>query len=270
MINGISDGLIGMQRVSVIPPEEIERIYAYENTKKQWLEREGDRAKVNPEFANYLFGFNFDQINHSDPTEHKYHLANYWKRAWDKRNEEAVKHYTPYIPEKETMLRVGRFNTGKISTNVLDSLWESSKRVGIPFAHALGLAGRESGLGYARYMKQKGGLPSIAILSNWQQVQPIYNTNADQNKFTEIFNKYINQEVITEEDMDFVRNYVKNENIQYDKTRPITESPYDNALIYYMSGKYNPGEKGYNERVQREGELLLTDPGIQKWLKTKQ
>ena len=46
----------------------------------------------------------------------------------------------------------------------------------------------------------------------------------------------------------------------------LVKSAYD----YYKAGKYNPGEKGYNESVLVQGDAILSDKAVQKWLATKQ
>lgn len=41
------------------------------------------------------------------------------------------------------------------------------------------------------------------------------------------------------------------------------------AYDYYRAGKYNPGERGYNQSVIAQGEAILSDKAVQEWLKTK-
>lgn len=241
---------------------------AKERMRNQFLRNEGRKAKVNPDFANYMYDFDFDRLNHEDPNERKYTLLNYWKRAREVRDEEIGKYTTPYIPEKEVVLTTGRFNTGRISTNVLDSLLASSKRTGYPFEDALGLAARESGLGYARYHRAKGKLSNTALLSNWNQVQTIYNTNNMVDKFKSIYNKYMNEQPITDKELDFIKLYIDNEDKQYDSTRPITENVWDNALKQFESGNYNPADPTYMDKVREEGRMLMQDRAIKKWAKT--
>lgn len=263
----------GPDKYFIGPPTEQEQInkqkqFAKEFMRPKFLVNEGEKAKVNPDFANYMYDFDFDQVNHEDPNEHKYTLTNYWKRAADARNIEANKYTTPYIPEKEIRLTTGRFNTGRISTNVLDSLLESSKRTGYPFVDALGLAARESGLGYARGHRINGSISNTDLLSNWQQIQTVYNTNKALDKFNSIYDKYIQKEQISNQELEFVKQFIANEQKEHDSTKPITENVYDNALKYFESGKYNPGDTSYMNTVRNEGKILMQDPAIKKWAKT--
>jgi hypothetical protein len=47
------------------------------------------------------------------------------------------------------------------------------------------------------------------------------------------------------------------------------ENPIDNALKFYKTGKYNPGDKDYSKKVEEDARILMTDPAIIKWLQTK-
>ena len=61
-----------------------------------------------------------------------------------KQEEEKNKYVIPYIPEKEIILTSGRYNTGKISTNLLDSIYDAAKRTNTDIWTALAIAGRET------------------------------------------------------------------------------------------------------------------------------
>jgi hypothetical protein len=65
------------------------------------------------------------------------------------------------------MLTTDRYNTGKISTNLLDSIYDSAQRVGMPIDIALGLAGRESTLGIGRGFKKDQDVSMTDLYSNW-------------------------------------------------------------------------------------------------------
>lgn len=83
------------------------------------------------------------------------------------RNEIANEYSIPYLPEKEIRLTTGRYNTGKISTNLLDSIYDSAMRTGVPVDIALGLAGRESTLGIGRGFKKGQSVSGTNLMSNW-------------------------------------------------------------------------------------------------------
>ena len=185
-----------------------------------------------------------------------------------KQEEEASKYTIPYIPEKEVMLTTGRYNTGKISTNLLDSIYDSSKRTGVPLDIALGLAGRESTLGIGRGFKEGQDVTATDLYSNWQQIQqPAPKSQVD--KWNNTINKEKRGEALTENDYADRNDFLIGEQQRLEQHKPITEHPIDNALKFYQTGKYNPGDKNHSKMVEEDGKLLMSDPAIQKWLKTK-
>ena len=103
--------------------------------------------------------------------------------TFNKRQEEEKNKYViPYIPEKEIILTSGRYNTGKISTNLLDSIYDAAKRTNTDIWTALAIAGRETGLGIARRNPDKS-ITNSDLVSNWQQFKTIYLTNNQIDKF---------------------------------------------------------------------------------------
>lgn len=185
-----------------------------------------------------------------------------------KQEEEASKYTIPYIPEKEVMLTTGRYNTGKISTNLLDSIYDSSKRTGVPLDIALGLAGRESTLGIGRGFKEGQDVTATDLYSNWQQIQqPAPKSQVD--KWNNTINKEKRGEALTENDYADRNDFLIGEQQRLEQHKPITEHPIDNALKFYQTGKYNPGDKNHSKMVEEDGKALMSDPAIQKWLKTK-
>lgn len=185
-----------------------------------------------------------------------------------KQEEEASKYTIPYIPEKEVMLTTGRYNTGKISTNLLDSIYDSSKRTGVPLDIALGLAGRESTLGIGRGFKEGQDVTATDLYSNWQQIQQPA-TKSQVDKWNNTVKKEKRGEALTENDYADRNDFLIGEQQRLEQHKPITEHPIDNALKFYQTGKYNPGDKNHSKMVEEDGKLLMSDPAIQKWLKTK-
>lgn len=189
--------------------------------------------------------------------------------ALNARNTEASKYTIPYIPEKEIRLTTDRYNTGKISTNLLDSIYDSSQRVGIPFDVALGLAGRESTLGIGRGFKKGSDITMTDLYSNWQQVQPVIASKSMTDKWNDLVRKEKRGEPLTDDDYAFRTEFLEFEKRALESTKPIKEHPIDNALKLYLTGRYNMGDKSYEQKVQKDAQLVMSDPAIQKWAKEK-
>lgn len=185
------------------------------------------------------------------------------------RKAEADKYTIPYIPEKEIMLTTGRYNTGKISTNVLDSIYNAAKRTNVPIDIALGLAGRESTLGVGRGFKRGQSISGTDLMSNWQQIQPVVYKDSERNRWNETVRKEKSGQPLNEQDyLDRLDFLIKNQEA-IESTKALNENPIDNALKLYQSGKYNPGDKRHTQMVEEDAKALMSDPAIQKWLKTK-
>lgn len=181
------------------------------------------------------------------------------------RAKEASKYMIPYIPEKEIMLTTGRYNTGKISTNLLDSIYNASQRTGVPLDIALGLGGRESTLGIGRGFKKGKSVSGTDLYSNWQQIQTIPNNKAQMKRW----NSLLGRTDLTDEDYDFKSEFLMRAQDSLENTKPLDENPIDNALKFYQTGKYNPGDSRHTQMVEDDAKALMSDPAIQKWLKTK-
>lgn len=190
-------------------------------------------------------------------------------RGYQARTEEANKYTIPYIPEKEIRLTTGRYNTGKISTNLLDSVYNASQRTGVPFDIALGLAGRESTLGIGRGFKKGSNVSGTDLYSNWQQIQAIINSNKTVDIAQALFAKIRNKEQLSDDEFNFLTSYLENEQKELDSTKAMKENPIDNALKYYASGKYNPGDKRHTQMVEEDAKILMSDPAIRQWMKQK-
>ena len=203
--------------------------------------------------------------------------TNIHQKVLDKRNEYAQEYSIPYIKDKEIRLTKGRFNTGKISTNILDSIYNAAKRTNVPLDIALGLAGRESTLGIGRGFKEGKDISGTDLYSNWQQIQTVYNTNRDTNNYIKLVEKYndINNRknagrLLSEEEYAKMLEYLNKENKEFNSLKPLSENPIDNALKYFMTGKYNPGDKRHTQMVKDDGKTILSDPAVRKWLQTKE
>lgn len=190
-------------------------------------------------------------------------------KTLEKRWELAEEYKIPFISDKQIKLSKGRFNTGITSENVLDSIYNSANRTGVSFRDAIGLAGRESGLGYARNFKNKGYITGSDLYSNWGQIETIYNTNSAVDRYKKLLSDYDKGIKISEQDVEFMNKFRNNAEKEYESLRPLNENPIDNALKLFQSGKYNPGDPRHTKMVQNDGDVLLTDPAIKSWAKKR-
>jgi hypothetical protein len=176
-----------------------------------------------------------------------------------------------YNQDNEIMLTTdganARYRTGRISTDLLDYIYDNAAKANIPFKEAVGLAGKESTLGIGRGYKRGASVSPIDLYSFWHGVGDSVKTNKEMNKLNSIYVKMYNGEVINEEDLAAAeKEYQK----LYDNLHPFEgNNLVKEAYDYYKAGKYNPGEKGYNENVLLQGEAILQDKAVQEWLKKK-
>jgi hypothetical protein len=95
---------------------------------------------------------------------------------------------------------------------------------------------------------------------------------SEVNKYNDIYHKYLRGERLSDSEIDFVkrREEKNNNNLKnVESVKELKENPIDNAVKFFLKGKYNSGEEGYNDKVRREGRLLMTDPAIKKWYNNK-
>lgn len=185
------------------------------------------------------------------------------------RTEIANEYSIPYLPEKEIRLTTGRYNTGKISTNLLDSIYNSAMRTGVPVDIALGLAGRESTLGIGRGFKKGQSINGTNLMSNWQQIDPDIPATKDRNKFNDIRAKILFHDNVSDDEYNFSADYIFDDINSRKRLKKIKENPIDNALKFYQSGKYNPGDKRHSQMVEEDAKILMSDPAIKKWAQEK-
>jgi hypothetical protein len=234
------------------PFEERQSISDYLNEMETLAaNRKRDEAayKVNPEAGNIIM---------QAPT----------KNLKAERGKIAAKYSIPYKEENRLNLTTGRFNTGYTTTDVLDAIYNAAKNTGTDFSTALGLAARESGLGYARNFEKNGNITMTDLYSNWNQIHPILNDNKAVENYHKLRTKYNNKIPLSDSEIKFMSEYVKKWNKEVDSIHDINENPIENAFKYYSTGEYNKN-KEHSKLVQKEGALLLTDPAIQKWAKQR-
>ena len=192
-----------------------------------------------------------------------------YDNAFKNKNDEINKYKIPYIKDKEIMLTKGRYNTGKISTNLLDSIYDGAKRTNTPLSTALGLAGRESTLGIGRDFKENNPVTGTALYSNWNQVQTVHLNSRELGRKHNLYKKYLNKIKLNDSELAEYKKLYDLEKKDIASYKPITENPIDNALKYYKTGKYNPKDPRHSSMVEEDGKVILSDPAIRKWLKTK-
>lgn len=239
----------------VSPPvinEFIKRFSDAENQQEQEVDSKYDER--NPYRENWRVHDEMEKFNN---TKDEYRKT---------RRDEAIKYNIPYIRDKEIRLTKGRFNTGRISTNVLDSIYDAAQRTGISFQSALGLAGRESTLGIGRGFKRGNGVTATDLFSNWQQIDPYFISNKQMDRYNELLEKYNSQKALTNEEANEMIGFFNEFEKKKRFLRPIQEHPIDNALKLYAAGKYNPGDKRHTAMVEEDGRVLMTEPGIIDWL----
>jgi LysM repeat protein len=211
--------------------------------------RDKEAYKVNPEVGDILL-----QV----PT----------RNLMAEREKIASKYSIPYKEENRLNLTKGRFNTGYTTTDVLDAIYNAAKNTGTDFSTALGLAARESGLGYARNFEKNGNITMTDLYSNWNQIHPILMGNKARADYGKLKAKYNDKIPLSDSEIKFMSEFVKKWNKEVDSIHDINENPIENALKYYSTGEYNKN-KEHSKLVQKEGALLLTDPAIQKWAKQR-
>lgn len=176
-----------------------------------------------------------------------------------------------YNQDNEIMLTTdaanARYRTGRISTDILDYIYDNAAKAKIPFKEALGLAGKESTLGIGRGYKRGQGISPINLYSYWAGIGAGTRSNQQMKKLDKIYKQFYNGEQV---DMDALAKAEAEYQKLYDS---LHEFQGDNlvkaAYDYYKSGKYNPGESGYDADVIRQGEAILSDKAVKKWLETK-
>ena len=270
--------VIGEVVQNLFPSEEAEAIESLRvNMQKQNDYLTGKDVPKYDEGAEYVERYSTEEnpiLYKEESAKDKYIRAvNVLKEAggWSDnlRTELANEYLIPYIPEKEIRLTTGRYNTGKISTNLLDSIYNSAIRTGVPVDIALGLAGRESTLGIGRGFKKGQSVNGTNLMSNWQQIDPDIPTSKDRDKFNDIRGKILFHDDVSDEEYNFSADYIFNDVESRKRLKPLKENPIDNALKFYKSGKYNPGDKKHSQMVEEDAKILMSDPAIKKWAQEK-
>lgn len=177
----------------------------------------------------------------------------------------------PYNQDNEIMLTTNganaRYRTGRISTDLLDYIYDNAAKAGIPFRDAVGLAGKESTLGIGRGYKRGASVSPIDLYSFWNGVGDGVRSNKWHNDADKLYKSLYAGDELDMETFNKVENEYRK---LYDNLHEFQgDNLVKDAYNYYKAGKYNPGEKEYNTDVITQGDAILSDPAVQKWLKTK-
>lgn len=223
-----------------------------------------DLAKMLPEYLDKYFYINDEGQIASNLAYHKYTNRN-------KSIKDAIGKIG-YNQDNEIMLTTdaanARYRTGRISTDILDYIYDNAAKAKVPFRDALGLAGKESTLGIGRGYKRGNGISPIDLFSFWVGIGGATKTNKQMEKLTQVYKdmyegKKVDQKLLDTSEFEFQKMH---DNLHEFAGDNWVKAAYD----YYKAGKYNPGEKGYDADVIRQGDAILSDRAVQKWLKTKQ
>lgn len=189
----------------------------------------------------------------------------------DAMNKEANKYYIPYDEKDEIRFTSGRYNTGRVSKKVLNAIYDGAIEAGANPLEILALAGRESTFGIGRGYKRGRGITATDLMSNWQQVQP----EIIPEKLSQAYNRVVSKikdtgyASLSDADKIIISKYKDADAKATASTRPITENPIVNAAKFYMSGKYNPGDKDYYNKITKEMETLKADKAFMNWYNSR-
>jgi len=198
----------------------------------------------------------------------------------------------PTIKSNTANLTTGRYNTGKVPTQTLDSIVAAADRHGIDRSIALAMAGRESTFGYGVQEEtgERRGQNPVNVMSAWAPkiaaMDPV-NTTFHSNK--KLAQKYDN----------LLHKYNQKEGLFYDLTSDYDKLPLQERKELYKkfvdqtqyskkffdstnSGSYeyimrhlknvgiqgwNPKDPNYGRAIQKDVELIKRDPVLNKYLK---
>lgn len=222
-----------------------------------------DIAKIRPEYLDRYFYIDDKGQLMSNLAYHKF----YNKRKAIRSAIEKI----DYNQDNEIVLTTdaanARYRTGRISTNVLDYIYDNAAKAGIPFKEAVGLAGKESTLGIGMGYKRGQGISPMELYSFWVGTGDAVRSNKQMQKLFQVYKdmysgKQVDQKVLDANEEKFQKMHDKLHEFRGDNW---VKAAYD----YYKGGHYNPGEVGYDEDVLAQGDAILSDKAVQKWLKTK-
>ena len=166
------------------------------------------------------------------------------------------------------------YGGAKVPVEILDYIYNASADNNIPFKALLGLAGKESTLGYGSIRQRQDLKDSISPLRLFNYDHGIGQSDIvlakDMKRFYDILNKYYNAEKITEEDADVfssVVDKIERENgLLHDYTGDnFVKDMWD---YYQNSGMWNKSN-GFRNDVLKKGEEAFGNPAFRKWWESR-
>lgn len=181
---------------------------------------------------------------------------------WD--NKQSTAYDIPFIPEKQIKLTDAGLATGAVlSTNLLDSIADNAYTAGLPIEAALGLAVKESTLGNPTDDSSVRHILNSARYATFKELgtgQHIYKGDRALN----------GQEIINyhKGDNDFGIRYINTGDYKKaieSKNQSILQTGFE----FYKENpdKYNPGQKNYQQLIDKRGKEVMQSPEVKKWYK---
>ena len=180
-------------------------------------------------------------------------------------------------------LTTGRFNTGKVPSNVVDALIGAANRQGIDPYTMLGVAGRESTLGIGYNSNENKNLRTL--VSGWNVDEPYlpYKVNrflADKKVPGVVSKKDFHGWDFSIQDTEAVNNYLeKHPEVINQYLKKVRNTPeLNNFTTLDLTAQkikregvanYNPGDSKYAQMVQDDINTLKKDPELSKYLNSK-
>lgn len=174
-------------------------------------------------------------------------------------------YFIPYIDEKE--IKIPGF--GRVSENVLDSIYVNAQRAGIPFKDALGLAAYETHL---------GAIPLFSVDSQKKAFKKKHGYNMPVERVKELENVSLNASVARNfggiPAQYLINNYdwAKNgwaSSPKYKHLKNIN-SPLEHGFTLYRMGLYNTNAKKHKSEIRDWGNTLLQTKPVKTFLQKKQ
>lgn len=220
-----------------------------------------------------------EQYRYNNDIEYRFKIK-------DRNLPEASEIKIPFINNKRIVLTNAGLSTGAvISENMLDTIAKYAKAAGIPIKTALGIAAKESTLGNptddrsvykilnkesAAYFKKMGTAQHINV-GDQVNGRELVNFYVDTDPVYYAAKQYAKKHSINNEDyLNKLKGGEKYADLQASqRERFRNKNVIQAAFEYYRDfpHKYNPGQKNYQQLVNKRGDELMSSPEVQNWYK---